>query len=118
AHRQANKSKAAKVSEIKPTKWQSRYFILEATPEIKVTFWQSDVAHKLPFQTVEGDLVSSDARFGIVVSRFNSFITDRLLQGALDALRRTGTRDTNIEIVRVPGAFELPLGAGQLARPK
>jgi len=54
-------------------------------------------------------------RFGIVVSRFNSFITDRLLAGALDALERAGAAEKQIEIVRVPGSFEIPLAAKKLA---
>ncbi|MFB3815280.1 MAG: 6,7-dimethyl-8-ribityllumazine synthase [Terriglobales bacterium] len=54
-------------------------------------------------------------RFGLVVSRFNSFITERLLAGALDALRRSGARDAELTIVRVPGAFEIPAAARALA---
>ncbi|MCI0355869.1 MAG: 6,7-dimethyl-8-ribityllumazine synthase [Acidobacteria bacterium] len=63
----------------------------------------------------EGALDARGKRFGIVVSRFNSFITERLLQGALDALHRTGARDRDIEIVRVPGSFEIPAAARALA---
>ena len=55
-------------------------------------------------------------RFGVVVSRWNSFITERLLQGALDALRRSGARAEDIAVVRVPGAFEIPAQARTLAR--
>jgi 6,7-dimethyl-8-ribityllumazine synthase len=117
-HKQAKKSKIGKASEIADTKWKSRFFVLEAAPSIKVTFWESDMPQKLPSQTTEGELVSSGGRFGIVVSRFNSFITERLLQGALDALHRTGTKDADIEIVRVPGAFEVPMGARKLAESK
>ncbi len=54
-------------------------------------------------------------RFGVVVSRWNSFITERLLQGALDALRRSGCRNEDISVVRVPGAFEIPSQARTLA---
>jgi len=67
---------------------------------------------------VSGELNAAGLRFGIVVSRFNSFITERLLAGALDALRRTGARDVQIEIVRVPGSFEIPLAAKKLAATK
>jgi 6,7-dimethyl-8-ribityllumazine synthase len=65
---------------------------------------------------IEGALDARGSSFGIVVSRFNSFITERLLASALDALRRTGTHDANIKIVRVPGSFELPAAARALAQ--
>ena len=64
---------------------------------------------------IEGSLRSDSHRFGIVVSRFNSFITERLLQSAIDALRRTGAKDGDIRIVRVPGSFEIPSAARTLA---
>ena len=64
---------------------------------------------------VEGELKAEGKRFAIVVSRFNSFITERLLQGALDGLRRTGARAEDIEIMRVPGSFEIPPAARMLA---
>jgi 6,7-dimethyl-8-ribityllumazine synthase len=60
-------------------------------------------------------LSAAGLRFGIVVSRFNSFITDRLLAGALDALDRAGASGKQIEIVHVPGSFEIPLAAKKLA---
>jgi len=63
----------------------------------------------------EGVLNAKGFRFGLVVSRFNNFITERLLEGALDALRRHGGKEENLEIVRVPGSFEIPLLAKQLA---
>src|SRR6201993_718556 len=62
-----------------------------------------------------GDLRANGKSFAIVVSRFNAFITERLLQGALDGLKRTGARSEDIEIMRVPGSFELPLAARTLA---
>jgi 6,7-dimethyl-8-ribityllumazine synthase len=71
-------------------------------------------AHGKP-NAVRGELDASGLRFGIVVSRFNSFITDRLLAGTLDALERTGAGEDQIEIVRVPGSFEIPLAAKKLA---
>lgn len=64
---------------------------------------------------IEGNLNASGHTFGIIVSRFNSFITERLLASALDALRRTGAQDKHIKIVRVPGAFEIPSAARTLA---
>src|ERR1700721_4119597 len=64
----------------------------------------------------EGQLASAGLRFAIVVSRFNSFITERLLAGAMDALARTGADPGQIDTVRVPGAWEIPLVAAELAR--
>src|SRR3984893_13517894 len=64
---------------------------------------------------VRGGLNAAGLRFGIVVSQFNSFITDRLLAGALDALQRAGAGEKQIEIVRVPGSFEIPLAAKKIA---
>jgi len=60
-------------------------------------------------KTIEGDYQNASARYGIAVARFNSFIVDRLLDGALDALRKHGVMDRDITIVKVPGAYELPL---------
>ena len=64
----------------------------------------------------EGQLSAAGLRFAIVVSRFNSFITERLLAGAMDALTRTGADAGQIDTVRVPGAWEIPLVAAELAR--
>lgn len=63
----------------------------------------------------EGKFDAKDKRFGIVVSRFNSFITERLLEGALDALKRNQVFDDHISIAKVPGAFEIPLIAKKMA---
>ena len=64
---------------------------------------------------LEGKLLAEGKRFSIIVSRFNDFITDRLLSGAVDALIRCGAQDKDIEIVKVPGSFEIPLIAKQIA---
>lgn len=64
----------------------------------------------------EAKPVAAGLRFGIVVGKFNSTITDRLLEGALDALGRAGVDDGDIEIARVPGSFEIPVAAMRLAR--
>jgi 6,7-dimethyl-8-ribityllumazine synthase len=64
----------------------------------------------------EGQLTATGLRFAIVVSRFNSFITDRLLGGAMDALTRAGASEDSIDLVKVPGSWEVPLIAGELAR--
>lgn len=69
-------------------------------------------------KTIEGQLTISGAKFGIVVARFNSFVVDGLESGAIDALRRHGVKESDIEIVRVPGAFEVPLAAQAMAASK
>src|SRR5215470_6028519 len=103
----------SKVGEVQPTSWGSRFVLAEPAKGLKVIFWQKD----LPAQdAIEGELNARGMRFGVVVSRWNSFITERLLQGALDALRRGGCREEDITVVRVPGAFEIPLQARTLAR--
>ena len=58
---------------------------------------------------IEANLLAKGKKFGIVASRFNDFITDRLVSGAIDALIRSGANDADIEVVKVPGAFEIPL---------
>jgi len=64
---------------------------------------------------IEANLVAEGKKFAIVVSRFNDFITDKLVGGAVDALTRSGTKEKDIDIVKVPGAFEIPLVAKKLA---
>ena len=66
-------------------------------------------------KVIEGQLSAAGLRFAIVVSRFNSFITERLLGGAMDALARSGASDDAIDIVKVPGSWEIPLVAQELA---
>lgn len=64
---------------------------------------------------IEANLLAEGKKFSIVASRFNDFITDRLISGAVDALLRSGANDKDIEIVKVPGAFEIPLVAKKIA---
>ncbi len=69
-------------------------------------------------RTIEGKLVGTGLKFALVVSRFNSFITERLLEGALDCLRRQGAADGDLLVARVPGAWEIPVAAKRLAQAK
>jgi 6,7-dimethyl-8-ribityllumazine synthase len=69
-------------------------------------------------KTLEAHLNAEGKKFALVVSRFNDFITDKLLSGALDALIRSGAKDNDIQIVKVPGAFEIPLVAKKMATRK
>lgn len=64
---------------------------------------------------IEGKLDAAGLKFGVVVSRFNSFISDRLLEGALDTLQRHGANEKDLTVVKVPGAFEIPLVTKKLA---
>ncbi len=66
-------------------------------------------------RVIEGDLQARDLRFAILASRFNDFVVDRLVRGALDLLRRQGVSEKQIDVVRVPGAFDMPIVARKLA---
>lgn len=66
-------------------------------------------------KTIEGNLTGSNGKFAILVARFNSFIVESLLDGALDTLKRHGVDEKDIEIIRVPGAFEMPIAAQRMA---
>lgn len=67
---------------------------------------------------IEGDLLAGGSKFGIAISRFNSFITDSLLSGCMDTLKRHGASESDITVVRVPGAFELPFIVQRMAQSK
>ncbi len=106
------KSKTKAVSDINDSGWNSRVMVVEPAKGVKLVFWQKNHAAE---DRITGDLNAAGMRFGIVISRWNSFVTERLLQGALDALRRSGCRGENITVVRVPGAFEIPSQSRTLA---
>ncbi|MEN8135737.1 MAG: 6,7-dimethyl-8-ribityllumazine synthase [Thermodesulfobacteriota bacterium] len=65
---------------------------------------------------IEGKLTGEGKKFGIIVARFNSFVAERLLEGALDSLIRSGVSDDDIEVARVPGAYEIPLVAQKMVK--
>ncbi|WP_158786259.1 6,7-dimethyl-8-ribityllumazine synthase [Granulicella sp. L46] len=114
----AHQGTATKLSEPTLTDWNSRLFTVEPTKDLTVGFWQSEnPVHNRPI-AVEGDLSAAGKRFAIVVARWNAVITDRLLQGSLDALTRSGCAMKDIQIVRVPGAWEIPSAARTLAETK
>jgi 6,7-dimethyl-8-ribityllumazine synthase len=69
-------------------------------------------------RVIEGQLSAAGLRFAIIVSRFNSFITERLLGGAMDAIVRSGGSADQVDLVKVPGSWEMPVVAGELARQK
>lgn len=92
-----------------------RSFSIEPFPGGSITFWEwCDPLRGQPV-ALAGDLSAEGMRFAIVVARWNAVITDRLLLGALDALYRSGAKQTDVEIVRVPGAWEIPCAARRMA---
>jgi 6,7-dimethyl-8-ribityllumazine synthase len=108
----------ALVSPIEPTHWNSRLFSVQLTTDLRLGFWQSENPYHDQPSAIEGDLSAAGMRFAIVTTRWNTVITDRLLQGSLDALHRSGATKSDIEIVRVPGAWEVPSAARTLAESK
>ena len=106
---------AVRLTEITDTHWKSRMFTAEPEPGHTFTFWAWDDPVKGKPVAVEGDLSAEGMRFAIVVARWNAVITERLLEGALDALLRSGARREDIHIARVPGAWEIPAAARTLA---
>jgi 6,7-dimethyl-8-ribityllumazine synthase len=99
-------------ADVRQMEWGARFVVAELAKGLKVLFWQKN---RPTDDAVEGSLNAHGMRFAVVVSRWNSFITERLLQGSLDALRRSGCREEDITIVRVPGAFEIPSQSRTLA---
>ena len=106
---------AGKLTAIEPTHWKSEIFTVEPQPGFKLSFWAWTDPVKGKPVAVEGDISAEGMKFAIVVARWNAVITDRLLDGALDALLRSGARRDDVQIVRVPGAWEIPAAARTLA---
>ncbi len=112
---QGGDAAVSRLSEINETHWKSRIFTVEPEPGFAFTFWAWADPLKGRPMAVEGDLTAADMKFAIVVARWNAVITERLLEGALDALLRSGARREEIEVVRVPGAWEVPAAARTVA---
>jgi 6,7-dimethyl-8-ribityllumazine synthase len=112
---QAGDAAAAALSPVTETHWKSRIFTVEPVKGYSFSFWAwSDPVKGKPI-AVEGDLSAEGMKFAIVVARWNAVITERLLEGALDALLRSGAKRNDIEVVRVPGAWEVPSAARTIA---
>jgi 6,7-dimethyl-8-ribityllumazine synthase len=103
------------ITSIEETHWKSRLFTVQPIAGFFVAFWEHQEALRGKAVALEGDLSAHEMSFAIVVARWNAVITDRLLQGALDALLRSGARREHIEIARVPGSWEIPGAARKLA---
>jgi 6,7-dimethyl-8-ribityllumazine synthase len=104
-----------RLAPIAETHWKSRIFTVEPEPGFAFSFWAWTDPIKSKAVAVEGDLCAAGMNFAIVVARWNAVITERLLEGALDALMRSGAQRAEIEVVRVPGAWEIPAAARALA---
>jgi 6,7-dimethyl-8-ribityllumazine synthase len=105
----------AQLTPITETHWKSRIFTVEPEAGFPLSFWAWLDPLKGKPVAVDGDLSAIGMKFSIVVARWNAVITERLLDGALDALLRSGARRSEIEVVRVPGAWEIPAAARTVA---
>ncbi|MGA2534593.1 MAG: 6,7-dimethyl-8-ribityllumazine synthase [Terracidiphilus sp.] len=103
------------VNEVAETKWGSRLFIATPVPGFSIMFWEWSHPLKGRPVALEGDLSAKGMRFAVVAARWNAVITDRLLQSSLDALFRSGASEQDVEILRVPGAWEIPSASRKLA---
>jgi len=110
-----NEEPTGRVTDVTETHWKSRMFTAEPVAGEPFSFWEWTDPLKGKPLAVEGDLSAEGMRFAIVVARWNAVITERLLDGALDALLRSGAARRHIEIVRVPGAWEVPAAARTIA---
>ncbi|MDE3186977.1 MAG: 6,7-dimethyl-8-ribityllumazine synthase [Acidobacteriota bacterium] len=112
---QGGEDAVARLSPITDTHWKSCIFTVEPEPGFAFSFWAwADPLKGRPV-AVEGDLSAEGMKFAVVVARWNAVITERLLEGALDALLRSGAKRTDIQVVRVPGAWEIPAAARTVA---
>jgi 6,7-dimethyl-8-ribityllumazine synthase len=112
---QGGEEALSRLSAVTDTHWKSQIFTVEPEAGIAFSFWAWTDPLKGKPVALEGDLSAAGMRFAIVVARWNAVITDRLLEGALDVLLRSGAQRHDIQILRVPGAWEIPSAARALA---
>jgi 6,7-dimethyl-8-ribityllumazine synthase len=107
-----------RITATEETFWKSRVFAVEPVSGVSLTFWEWIDPLKGKPAALEGDLIATGMKFAIVVARWNAVITDRLLQGALDCLFRSGVRKEDVNVLRVPGSWEIPAAARAVAETK
>ena len=112
---QSGDQAVTRLGAITETNWKSSLFTVEPEPGFAFSFWAWTDPVKAKPVAVEGDLSAAGMKFAIVVARWNAVITERLLDAALDALLRSGAQRADIEVVRVPGAWEIPSAARTIA---
>jgi 6,7-dimethyl-8-ribityllumazine synthase len=112
---EGNDRNASRLGPIADTHWKSRIFTVEPEPGFSFSFWAWTDPLKGKPVALEGDLSAAGMKFAIVVARWNAVITEHLLEGALDALLRSGAERNDVQIVRVPGAWEVPGAARTIA---
>jgi 6,7-dimethyl-8-ribityllumazine synthase len=108
---QSGDAAVSRLSPIAETHWRSRLFTVEPEPGFRFSFWAWTDPVKGKPVALEGDLSAAGMKFAVVVARWNAVVTDRLLEGSLDALLRSGAARSDIQVVRVPGAWEIPAAA-------
>jgi 6,7-dimethyl-8-ribityllumazine synthase len=106
---------ARRTCAIAETPWKSRAFTVEPVPGYVFAFWEWLDPLKGKPLAIEGDLNAQGMRFAVIAARWNAVITDRLLQGALDALLRSGAAREDVSVIRVPGAWEIAAAARKAA---
>ncbi len=109
--KQGGDEAVSRLSPIAETDWRSQLFTVEPEPDFRFSFWAWTDPLKGKPVALEGDLSASGMKFAVVVSRWNAVITDRLLEGALDGLLRSGANRSDIQVIRVPGAWEIAAAA-------
>jgi len=117
-HASGSDSAVKRLTEPVDTHWKSRMFTVEPEPGWSFTFWAWVDPLRGKLVALEGDLSAAGMKFAIVAARWNAVITDRLLEGALDAMLRSGAKREDIQVVRVPGAWEVPDAARTIAEQK
>jgi 6,7-dimethyl-8-ribityllumazine synthase len=112
---QGGEAAVARLTEVAETHWKSRIFTVEPEPGFAFSFWAWTDPQRGKPVALEGDLSAAGMKFAVVVARWNAVVTERLLEGALDALLRSGAARKDIDVVRVPGAWEIPAAARTVA---